>query len=142
MKFDRWQSSTECRLLKHLQRRGWVSMMHFTRWFVKFAKIRREGKSTEERDLVAVKIVDSDVNCFKGYASIKFYHKNSNMSPASMHHCHLYIYFNFSSFSQLPWYDDSIIAAAHYLLLEKHPTNENINFLSSLCNIYKHLSMQ
>ena len=41
-------------------------MMHFTRWFVKFAKIKKKKKSTEERDLVAVKIVDSDVNCFKG----------------------------------------------------------------------------
>lgn len=54
--------------LRHLQKREWVLMMHFIRWFVRFGKTKREGKSIiEKEELVEVLIVASDVNYSKGY---------------------------------------------------------------------------
>lgn len=50
---------------KHPPRPEWESMMHSTPSFVKSAKIRSEGKRVKTRESAEVRIVDSDVNCFK-----------------------------------------------------------------------------
>lgn len=62
-------------LLKHLPRHEWVLMMHFTRLYVKFARIKSEGRRTEnikQWDHIA----DFDVSYCKNHT---FTHKNTQI---------------------------------------------------------------
>ena len=64
----RLPNNMECPLLKHLPRHEWVLMMHFTRLYVKFARIKSEGRKTEnikQWDHIA----DFDVSCCKNHTS-------------------------------------------------------------------------
>lgn len=64
----RLPNNMECPLLKHLPRHGWVLMMHFTRLYVKFARIKSEGRRTEnikQWDHIA----DFDVSYCKNHTS-------------------------------------------------------------------------